>query len=139
MEAVENKVKKLAKKCSMCTRWSDMDALGHVNNSKYLTYFEQARLEWLLEIAPNCMDNATIGPVIVNAFCTYLKPIHHPQEFDIYLYSGEPGRSSFEMYYELKNLEGDQLFATGSTKVVWVDYNKGKSCPLPENIKELLI
>ena len=32
-------------------RWSDMDALGHINNSEYLRYFEQARIEFLADAA----------------------------------------------------------------------------------------
>ena len=29
------------------SRWGDMDGLRHINNAKYLTYFETARLEYL--------------------------------------------------------------------------------------------
>ena len=137
MNIKPNIVKKLAKKYIMSTRWSDMDALGHVNNSKYLTYFEQARLDWLLEKLPDSMSKE-VGPVIVNATCNYLRPIHHPQEFEVAVYTGEPGRSSFEMYYEITDLTGETLFATGSTKVVWVDYAKGKSCPLPDKVIDVI-
>jgi hypothetical protein len=28
-------------------RWGDMDFYGHVNNTVYFRYFEQARVEWL--------------------------------------------------------------------------------------------
>ena len=28
-------------------RWADMDMLGHVNNTSYFRYFEQARIEWV--------------------------------------------------------------------------------------------
>ena len=27
-------------------RWDDLDALGHVNNAKYLTYAQEARFAW---------------------------------------------------------------------------------------------
>jgi acyl-CoA thioester hydrolase len=30
-------------------RWSDMDAMGHVNNAAYLTYLETAREPWFAE------------------------------------------------------------------------------------------
>ena len=32
-------------------RWGDMDALGHVNNTVYFRYMEQARIEWLFAYA----------------------------------------------------------------------------------------
>jgi len=31
-------------------RWSDMDAMGHVNNATYLTYLETAREPWFAAI-----------------------------------------------------------------------------------------
>ena len=38
-------------------RWRDLDALGHVNNAVYLTYFELARLAYIRAVlgadAPN--------------------------------------------------------------------------------------
>ena len=27
-------------------RWDDLDAMGHVNNAKYLTFAQEARFEW---------------------------------------------------------------------------------------------
>jgi len=27
-------------------RWDDLDAFGHVNNAKYLTYAQEARFDW---------------------------------------------------------------------------------------------
>ena len=27
-------------------RWDDLDAMGHVNNAKYLTLAQEARFEW---------------------------------------------------------------------------------------------
>jgi acyl-CoA thioesterase FadM len=31
-------------------RWSDMDMLGHVNNTVYFRYMEQARIEWMYSL-----------------------------------------------------------------------------------------
>ena len=32
---------------NIVVRWGDIDALRHVNNSVYFSYFEQARANWL--------------------------------------------------------------------------------------------
>ena len=34
----------------LAVRWRDLDAFNHVNNSSYLTYLEEARLQWLVQI-----------------------------------------------------------------------------------------
>lgn len=36
------------------TVWGDMDALNHVNNAKYLTYGEQARIEMWDDVGIGC-------------------------------------------------------------------------------------
>ena len=35
---------------SIPLRWSDLDAFNHVNNARYLTFLEQARIEWFESI-----------------------------------------------------------------------------------------
>lgn len=37
----------------MSVRWRDMDAMGHVNNAKYVSYLEEARVRWMLGV-PGC-------------------------------------------------------------------------------------
>ena len=39
--------KKLIHVTTMPIRWGDMDAYGHVNNTIYFRYMEQARVEWV--------------------------------------------------------------------------------------------
>lgn len=119
-------------------RWSDMDALGHVNSSVFFTYLEQARIEWWREYLPSLMQQET-GPVIVNASCTFLKPILYPEILLIKIFAGKPGRSSYECFYEVySKQEPAILYAEGATKIVWVDRKTGRSTPLPDSLLALL-
>ena len=76
-------------------RWGDMDALGHVNNTVYFRYMEQARIEWLYAQAKAGVgyDRGT-GPVIVNASCTFREPLVFPGEVEVRMFLGNLGRSS---------------------------------------------
>jgi acyl-CoA thioester hydrolase len=115
-----------------------MDALGHVNNTVYFRYMEQARIEWLGEIG--CKPGSTgEGPVIINAHFTFLRQLKYPGEIEVLTYAGPPGRSSFETFVEIRRTdEPDVMSATGGAKVVWVDFASGKSIPLPKQITVLL-
>lgn len=120
-------------------RWGDMDALGHVNNTVYFRYFENVRTEWLREQGYEISPLATQGPVIVDATCQFLIAAVYPAQLRVILYGGVPGRSSFNTYYELRDAgEPDRLYCTGSSRVVWVDYAKGGSVPVPEQLRQLL-
>jgi acyl-CoA thioester hydrolase len=60
-------------------RWGDMDAMGHVNNTVYFRYIEIARLEWLFRVG-GPPDPTGSGPVIVNAFCNFMRQLEFPGE-----------------------------------------------------------
>jgi acyl-CoA thioester hydrolase len=125
----------------MPIRWGDMDAMGHVNNTVYFRYFEQARISWFDEIG--CLpDPNGHGPVIVNARCSFLKQLTYPGEIEVTTLVGPPGRSSFEMIHEIRLIGADgepgPVYAEGGAKVVWVDFPAEKSTPLPDEIRALL-
>lgn len=121
----------------MPIRWGDMDMMGHVNNTVYFRYLEQARIEWFEQIGAT-PDPAGQGPVIVNAQCSFIKQLKYPGEIEVTTAVGPAGRSSFEMVHQIRLVGSDVLNAEGGAKVVWVDFPKEKSTPLPEWIRNLL-
>jgi acyl-CoA thioester hydrolase len=130
--------RKLVHTMRMPIRWADMDAMGHVNNAVYFRYLEQARVEWFIEVgcAPNPHGD---GPIIISAHCTFLRQLRFPGEIEIRTYVGPPGRSSFEMYQEIRRLgQPEILAAEGGAKIVWVNLPSEKSAPLPERVRGLL-
>ena len=130
--------RKLVHITRMPIRWGDMDALGHVNNTVYFRYLEQARVEWLTAAGYE-MTSGDEGPVIVNAHCTFIRQLKYPGEIEVRTYAGPPGRSSFETYQEIRRVDQlEVLAAEGGAKVVWVNFLSEKSAPLPEPLKAQL-
>lgn len=127
---------KLLHQCDFPIRWGDMDALGHVNNTVYFRFFEQARLEWYEQYFGSLANNDE-SILIVDNHAEYLKPVVYPAHVIIRMGGHTPGRSSFVSTYTLS--VGDALYSRGSSKVVWVDVKAGKSVPMPEAIREMLL
>ena len=50
---------------AMPVRWRDLDAFNHVNNSKYLSYLEEARLHWMIGVPGQGMDDH-VAPVVAS-------------------------------------------------------------------------
>lgn len=115
-------------------RWGDMDAMGHVNNTVYFRYMEQARVEWLDALGFVTGVEQEEAPVIVNASCTFLLPLTYPGSVEVRMFAGRPGRSSLPTFYELRKAGADAVYAEGAAKVVWTRPATGKSAPLPERI-----
>ena len=118
-------------------RWGDMDAYGHVNNTVYFRYFEQARVEWLEQQGSRVSPDEPVGPVIINASCTFYAPVNYPATVIVKMYGGEPGRTSLMTWYELLVEGEDRLYADGAAKTVWMDICTGKSASLPDTIRAL--
>lgn len=121
-------------------RWGDMDAVGHVNNATYLTYFEQARIGWLASIGAGAVAfSETAGPVMANVSCEFRRAIVHPARLRVEVTAGPAGRSSLPTGYRIVDARDPTVeYATGSSVLVWVDYRTGKSVPLPEELRSVL-
>ena len=123
--------KKLTYEMTIPMRWGDMDAMGHVNNTIYFRYMEIVRLEWLYEVG-GPPDPQSTGPVIVNAFCNFIRQLEVPGDVLAKHYVARPGRSSFETYITLERVDQPGvIYAEGGAKTVWTDFKAQKSVPLP--------
>jgi acyl-CoA thioester hydrolase len=124
--------RKLVHSVSVPIRWGDMDAQGHVNNTIYFRYMEQARIEWLESLHEPIGKGEGLGCVIVNASCTFLLPLCYPGAIDVRMFVEAPGRSSLDSHYEI--WMNDRKYAEGSARIVWIDQRTQRPAPLPERL-----
>jgi len=118
----------------LAVRWGDMDSYGHVNNTVYFRFFEEARVEWLaglgLEVTGDGQD-----PIIVTTGATFLKELNYPADVVVRTYTGRAGRSSLEMFHEIA--QGDTVYCEGYAKIVWFDHDQRSAIPLPDSLRQL--
>ena len=119
-------------------RWDDLDAMGHVNNAKYLTYAQEARFLWATEEFSGAMrETSLIEMVVARAEIDFIEPIYEGGRFvDIEITIGKIGNSSFNMLFTI----GDQgkIFAKVMTVQVAVSTKTMKSRPLTDKEREFL-
>lgn len=119
-------------------RWDDLDAMGHVNNAKYLTFAQEARFEWSFMQhhakgeMPGLMDM-----VVARAEVDFIKGITLGGIFvDVELWVEKIGNASFNMVYEIS--ANGELCARVRTVQVAVDETVAKSRPLGEDERKFL-
>jgi len=117
-------------------RWGDMDAMGHVNNTVYFRYMEQARIGWFDALVPAQEAWKDTGIVIANASCNFKRALNYPGTVEVRLSIDPPGGSSVSTFYELKMDE--TLYADGAAVVVFIDMKSQKPIRIPERIRSLL-
>ena len=130
--------KKLNFEMTIPIRWGDMDAMGHVNNTVYFRYMEIVRIEWLHKVG-GAPDPGGEGPVIVNAFCNFIKQLEYPGDVLAKHYVANPGRSSLDTFITLERTDAPGvIYASGGAKTVWVNFPQQKSVPLPDSVRRLV-
>jgi acyl-CoA thioester hydrolase len=114
-----------------------MDALAHLNNTRYFEYCGQVRIKWLEEIGyiDYLNGKSETGPVVINAGCTFHRQVVYPCRLKVSVFVGDVGRSSIQTWYEIIGIDDGVVRTTGAAKIVWVDYAAEKSVPLPDDIR----
>lgn len=117
--------------------WGEMDALGHVNNTVYFRYMEQARVSWITAIN-GTLNGIEDGPVIANAFCNFYRPLVFPGTITIRLYVANPGRTSIDTFVSIERTDDPGVvYAAGGATLVWVSLKDGRASPLPDAVRKL--
>jgi len=107
-------------------RWSDMDAYGHVNNARFLTLYEEARVAmFFVDARAKGLTSFEDGIVISRHEVDYLRPVDYGDAVRIELWISELRAASFTVDYEL--FDGDVL--ASRARSVCVPYNLAEQFP----------
>ena len=112
-------------------RFSDLDALNHVNNAVYFTYLEQARIHYMKHLGLIGGDVGDTGMIVAEASCTYQQPIFFGQKIIARIRATELKNSSFVLEYSLDDVDTGRVMATGRTVQVCYDYENNRPIPIP--------
>lgn len=134
-EAQQQPARRVLFTAPIAVRWRDLDAFNHVNNSNFLTYLEEARLQWLKDV-PGPWFDAHSMPLLAAAELNYRAPIEWPAAIMVELSCERLGNSSITIGHRIVDAKNPQkLYCDGRTVLVWADPATGKPVPLPEAIR----
>ncbi|TVR79444.1 MAG: acyl-CoA thioesterase [Chitinophagaceae bacterium] len=116
------------------TRFGDFDMLGHVNNARYLSYMEVARIDFFNVVIGGEVDWKKEGIILAKAEIDFLKPVLINHELYVNTYISRFGTKSFDIEYDflIEEEEKSQIVAKGKTVMVSFDFTKGQSISVPE-------
>ncbi len=114
-------------------RFADIDAMGHVNNSVYFTYFEQARIHFFNQIIGKLWNWQTQGILVARNEINYVRPVLLGDKVEIHSRCSHIGNKSFTLVYELKR--GQELCATGTSVLVCYNHELKETMLVPEEWK----
>ncbi|MFU8858558.1 MAG: acyl-CoA thioesterase [Deferrisomatales bacterium] len=110
-------------------RWRDVDALGHVNNAVYFTYFEIARTRYYEEVfRASTIDDMNF--LLASIQCDFLSPTRHGETVEVGIRIPLAGRTSFDFEYAARALGDGRLVARARSTQVLYDHRADRKLPI---------
>lgn len=115
-------------------RWRDLDAFNHVNNASYLSYLEEARVQWLRGFSTD-WDTVTAAPIMAAVQLNYRMPIGWPGEVLVSQSIERLGNTSLTLANRIESTDGGTLYCDGQVVLVWIDRASGQPVALPDALR----
>lgn len=126
----------------LAVRFADLDAMGHLNHARYLTYMEQARILYVRDVCTWGGDWSLLGMILARAEVDYKLPLAFGDSAVVYTRCSRLGNKSFDLEYVLLRQrpgEEDVLASTARTVMVAYDYRSDRPIPVPESWRERIL
>ena len=122
-------------------RYGDLDPQGHVNNAKHLTYFEQARVAYMINLGLFTKDQSfmEIGVIVADIHLTYLEPIYFGQNIKIGVHVAKLGNKSMTWEQNIVDADTGRELSKGEVIIVTYDYKTEKTISIPQEWREKFI
>jgi acyl-CoA thioester hydrolase len=120
-------------------RYGDLDAQWHVNNSKFNTYLEQARYQYLIELG--LFDGKSFldfGLIVADVHVAYRAPIQLAEMIRVGVRVARIGTKSILFEYIIENESSAEIKAQAETLMVAYDYHNLASIPVSSDWREII-
>jgi acyl-CoA thioester hydrolase len=119
-------------------RYGDLDPQGHVNNAKYLTYFEQARIYYLIQLGLFNKDQSfmEVGVIIADIHVNYHSTTHYGDPIKVGVRTLKIGNKSITTEQCVMHAETGRVMASGNVVMVTFDYEGLKPILVPADWRQ---
>ena len=119
-------------------RYGDLDPQGHVNNAKYLTFFEQARVHYMIHLGLYAQDQSfeKVGVIVADTHIAFLAPIRFGDDVKVGVQISKLGNKSMTVEQNIVNNASGQEMAKGEIITVTFDYAAQSTISIPDEWRD---
>ncbi len=119
-------------------RYGDLDPQGHLNNAKYLTYFEAGRIKYIVHLGlfDHGQSFLNVGMIMADAHVTFKSAVEYGMNVQVGVRISRLGHKSMDSHYTIVDADTGEELASGSSVLVAYDYRSSRTIPIPENWRE---
>ena len=123
-------------------QWGDMDAFNHINNAKYFSYFESARIAYFNTLGVmGAQAPDKVAPILAETSCRFKMPLFFPDTIKVGARITEKHSHGFMMEYAVFSMQHEKISSIGTGRIVMLYYNTHEkvavNSTLLEKIREI--
>jgi acyl-CoA thioester hydrolase len=118
-------------------QWGDMDAFGHVNNTVYFRWFENARIAYLRTLDWQVTQLPSgVAPILHSASARFRRPLTFPDTVSIGASVTQLGEDRFTMEYCVVSHRLQAIAAEGQGVIVTYHYGEQRKAEIPPTVRQ---
>ena len=117
-------------------RFSDVDVLGHVNNTVYFSYYDTGKAYYLETISGGKVSWQSVEFVLANVDCAFMVPIYFGEEIEILTKCEYVGEKSLHLLQMLYSKRDKVVKSINRSVMVSIDPEAKTSRPVPDRWRD---
>lgn len=117
-------------------RFSETDAAGHVNNTSYFLYLEEARTKFFNELGYRNEESiARVNLILASTKCDYVAQAYAGQILKVATEVSHIGNKSFTVNHVISVRDTGEVIARATATLVSFDYVEQRTIPVPNEVR----
>lgn len=113
-------------------RFNDTDALGHVNNSTYFSFYDLGKTEYFRTVRGSNIFEREIDIVVAHAEVDFIEPVFLTDEIAVQTHVNRMGHKSFSLEQQIIDLKSGSVKCQCTTIMVGYDFKNKCSIPISD-------
>jgi|ERR1035437_3588588 acyl-CoA thioester hydrolase len=119
-------------------RFNDFDALGHVNNSVYFSFYDLGKTSYFNEVMPDVSINKEVGVVIGHIEVSFLLSVYPGENVAVETAVVEIGNKSFKLLQKLIDVDTNEVKCICNTVMVCFDAETKTTRPISDEWRKAM-
>jgi acyl-CoA thioester hydrolase len=119
-------------------RFNDFDALGHVNNSVYFSFYDLGKTSYFDEVMPDVSAGNEVGVVIANIQVSFLLPVYPGENVAVETAVVKIGNKSFKLLQQLIDVDTNEVKCICQTVMVCYDAKTKSTYPVSDKWRKAM-
>ena len=119
-------------------RFSDVDQLGHVNNSVYFSLYDLGKTAYMRDVLGERVDYRRTSMVVANLNANFFAPVFFTERLAIEPSTVHLGNKSFVLWQRAVCEDSGEVKCECRTVMVAFDFETQQAIPIPQAWKEAI-